>query len=54
MIRRTTVLALAAFGAMGMAGSALAEASLERGEYLVQGLMGCGNCHTPIGPQGPV
>lgn len=51
---RTTVLALAAFGAVGMAGSVLAEASLERGEYLVQGPMGCGNCHTPIGPQGPV
>ena len=51
---RTTVLALAALGAAGFAGSALAEASLERGEYLVQGPMGCGNCHTPIGPQGPV
>lgn len=49
---RTIVLALAALGAAGWAGSALAEASLERGEYLVQGPMGCGNCHTPIGPQG--
>lgn len=27
--------------------------SVERGEYLVQGPMGCGNCHTPFGPQGP-
>ena len=51
---RTTVLALAALGAVGLAGSALAEASLERGTYLVQGPMGCGNCHTPIGPQGPL
>lgn len=49
---RTTVLALAALCAVGSAGSALAEASLERGTYLVQGPMGCGNCHTPIGPQG--
>lgn len=51
--------ALAALCVAGLAGSvlagpALAEASLERGEYLVQGPMGCGNCHTPLGPQGPV
>ena len=26
----------------------------ERGEYLVQGPMGCGNCHTPMGPEGPM
>ncbi len=26
--------------------------SAERGEYLVQGPMGCGNCHTPFGPAG--
>ncbi|KNG94908.1 c-type cytochrome [Pseudaestuariivita atlantica] len=31
---------------------ALAAPSLERGEYLVQGPGGCGNCHTPIGPDG--
>lgn len=43
--------ALAAHTAM--AGLALAEASVERGEYLVRGPMGCGNCHTPIGPNGP-
>lgn len=50
----TYVLALAALAAMGLAGAALAEASVARGEYLVQGPMGCGNCHTPIGAQGPV
>lgn len=33
---------------------ALAETMLERGEYLVRGPMGCGNCHTPLGPDGPV
>ncbi|MCC1494017.1 cytochrome c [Cognatishimia sp. F0-27] len=33
---------------------ALAEPTLERGEYLVEGPAGCGNCHTPIGPDGPV
>ena len=26
----------------------------ERGAYLVQGPMGCGNCHTPMGPEGPM
>jgi mono/diheme cytochrome c family protein len=31
---------------------ALAEPSVERGAYLVQGPAGCGNCHTPLGPQG--
>lgn len=35
-----------------VAAPALAEISVERGEYLVQGPMGCGNCHTPMGPEG--
>lgn len=35
-----------------VAGPALAEVSVARGEYLVQGPMGCGNCHTPMGPEG--
>ncbi|NDR57341.1 c-type cytochrome [Aliiruegeria sabulilitoris] len=33
---------------------ALAETPEERGEYLVRGIAGCGNCHTPLGPDGPV
>ncbi|WP_272008568.1 c-type cytochrome [Roseovarius sp. ZX-A-9] len=37
-----------------IAGSAAAETPLERGRYLVQGPMGCGNCHTPKGPVGPI
>ncbi len=32
---------------------AWAETPVERGEYLVRGPMGCGNCHTPQGPEGP-
>lgn len=36
------------FGASGT----LAAGSVERGDYLVNSIMGCGNCHTPIGPQG--
>ena len=31
---------------------ASSETPLERGEYLVRGPAGCGNCHTPIGPDG--
>ena len=37
---------LASFGA--------AHADAARGEYLVRGPAGCGNCHTPLGPDGPV
>lgn len=44
---------LAAAGLVGLVGGAMAETQLERGEYLVRGPAGCGNCHTPIGPQGP-
>ncbi|MBX3577689.1 MAG: cytochrome C [Rhizobiaceae bacterium] len=36
----------------GMIGLASAETLVERGEYLVRGPAGCGNCHTPIGPNG--
>src|SRR6516165_9108376 len=31
-----------------------AENQLERGRYLVETLAGCGNCHTPRGPNGPL
>ncbi len=34
------------------AGPLSAAPSVERGEYLVRGPMGCGNCHTPLGPEG--
>jgi mono/diheme cytochrome c family protein len=36
------------------AGSAVAETQLKRGKYLVESIMGCGHCHTPQGPAGPV
>ena len=36
------------------ASAALAAPSLERGEYLVRGIAGCGNCHTPLDASGPV
>jgi len=31
---------------------AWAQAPLERGKYLVEGILTCGNCHTPRGPGG--
>ena len=31
-----------------------AETRLERGRYLITSIMGCGNCHTPRGPDGPL
>ena len=34
------------------ASAAAAETPVERGEYLVRGLMACGNCHTPFTPEG--
>ena len=42
--------------AIGLAWSALApaqtQAPLERGRYLVNTILACGNCHTPKGPDG--
>lgn len=43
---------LTAAAAIGLAGAAAAAPTVERGEYLVRGIAGCGNCHTPIGPGG--
>ena len=33
---------------------AVAETRLERGRYLMQSIVACGNCHTPQGPNGPL
>ncbi|AXI46947.1 cytochrome C [Sulfitobacter sp. SK012] len=43
----------AAFLMSTAASVANAEPSVERGEYLVRGPAGCGNCHTPQTPNGP-
>lgn len=37
-----------------IAPAASAESRVERGRYLVQSIVACGNCHTPQGPQGPI
>src|SRR5579875_4184385 len=34
------------------AASGLAETPLERGTYLMNSIVACGNCHTPKGPDG--
>jgi mono/diheme cytochrome c family protein len=49
MIRRTSLWAVML---CGVAGALHAQTPVERGEYLVRGPAGCGNCHTPLGPQG--
>ncbi|MDQ0395815.1 c-type cytochrome [Labrys monachus] len=54
-MRRTfyslAVLACMAAGVIAPA-SAQADALLERGSYLMNGIVACGNCHTPKGPEG--
>jgi mono/diheme cytochrome c family protein len=37
---------------VGFGDSARAQSQLERGGYLVNGILTCGNCHTPRGPGG--
>jgi mono/diheme cytochrome c family protein len=49
MTSRTILAGLLMAGAMALAH---AETPIERGEYLVRGPAGCGNCHTPMGPNG--
>ena len=48
---RATALFFAALGLLN--GSALAQSPVERGAYLVNTVMTCHNCHTPMGPNGP-
>jgi mono/diheme cytochrome c family protein len=46
----------AAFGLVALlatTGVGFAETPLERGGYLVNTIMTCNNCHTPMGPNGP-
>ena len=52
MIR--TGLMVLAFG-VALAGTANAQSDLvKRGDYLVNGVLTCGNCHTPKGPTGDI
>jgi mono/diheme cytochrome c family protein len=54
-MRVTLCAALAALGLLSAAPSGAQDAAtLERGRYLVEVTGACGNCHTPMGPGGPV
>jgi len=44
--------AIGCMAAFAVAGSAFAQTPIERGSYLVNGILTCGNCHTPRGPGG--
>ena len=48
---RGSVLLMVVVGVMSLTGRATAQGSVERGAYLV-GIMGCNDCHTPLGPDG--
>src|SRR5579862_2600577 len=45
-----TRLALAFLATVSLAGGAVAQTPVERGSYLVNTIMTCGNCHSPKGP----
>ncbi|MHA3977215.1 c-type cytochrome [Halovulum sp. GXIMD14794] len=50
---RNKYIGLAVLGLSAWAqGAAAQEDPVARGKYLVEGIMGCGNCHTPMGPEG--
>jgi mono/diheme cytochrome c family protein len=51
----TIVRLLAVIGAIALSlPAARAETPVERGAYLVGTIMTCNNCHTPMGPNGPI
>src|SRR4051794_7808790 len=39
-------------GTLSFGSIASAQTAVERGDYLVNGILTCGNCHTPRGPGG--
>lgn len=49
-----TVAFLSATTLFAVASAASAETPLERGTYLMQSIVACGNCHTPKGPTGDI
>ena len=38
---------------LSLTAAAQTDSRVERGRYLVESIAGCGNCHTPQGPNGP-
>jgi mono/diheme cytochrome c family protein len=51
---RKFMLAAACAAAAVSASNAAAETLYQRGKYLVETIAACGNCHTPVGPKGPI
>jgi len=49
-VRYRNAITGAAFGVIATVCAAHAETPLERGTYLMHGIVACGNCHTPKGP----
>jgi mono/diheme cytochrome c family protein len=54
MASRFVVYILVFVAALTVAKMAAAETPLERGRYLMNSIVACGNCHTPQGPTGPI
>ena len=52
-MNRGACLGFVALLAAGSATTAVAQTTVERGGYLVNTVMTCNNCHTPMGPNGP-
>lgn len=50
-MRASVVALLAAVVSLSLLSSASAETLLERGTYLMNSIVACGNCHTPKGPK---
>lgn len=50
----TTRGVLCAAGVLACAQTGSADELLERGTYLERAIVACGNCHTPMGPDGPL
>jgi mono/diheme cytochrome c family protein len=51
---KTILLALASVTSVALYSAAQAETPLERGTYLMEAVVACGNCHTPKGPTGDI
>jgi mono/diheme cytochrome c family protein len=50
MLRWVSIIAVSCLLSLG----AQAQTPVERGAYLVNSIVACGNCHTPMGPKGPL
>jgi len=47
-------IAVTTFAIVAITPTAEAETPYQRGKYLVEVVAACGNCHTPMGPKGPI